>query len=168
MSASPSRRPLSALAAILLSASSAAAQQQPTKKGTANTFEVVGTSGVSAQQVCPVVALAAPGRAKVSTTPTLVNRCSSAVQIGCVTSIPTALPHYSTTRNQVYIIDKTENNPVQVNGHPAWATGGWAYTCIFSLPTRPFPFVYHHATTPPSCALVSAPAPFANSIFPAN
>lgn len=26
-------------------------------------------------------------------------------------------------RNQVYIIDKTENNPIQVNGHPAWATG---------------------------------------------
>ncbi|KAG9014897.1 hypothetical protein FRB94_009055 [Tulasnella sp. JGI-2019a] len=25
------------------------------------------------------------------------------------------------TPNKVYVIDKTENNPVQVNGHPAWA-----------------------------------------------
>jgi hypothetical protein len=24
---------------------------------------------------------------------------------------------------QIYIIDKTENNPIQVNGHPAWAVG---------------------------------------------
>lgn len=24
--------------------------------------------------------------------------------------------------NKVYIVDKTENNPVKVNGHPAWAT----------------------------------------------
>lgn len=24
--------------------------------------------------------------------------------------------------SKVYIVDKTENNPLQVNGHPAWAT----------------------------------------------
>ncbi|KAG8803885.1 hypothetical protein FRC16_002380 [Serendipita sp. 398] len=48
-----------------------ATAQQPTRQGTANTFKVVGHSGVSAQQV--------------------------------------------------YIVDKVENNPIQVNGHPAWA-----------------------------------------------
>lgn len=24
--------------------------------------------------------------------------------------------------NKVYVVDKTENNPVRINGHPAWAT----------------------------------------------
>jgi hypothetical protein len=28
----------------------------------------------------------------------------------------------STTSIQVYIVDKTENNPLQVDGHPAWAS----------------------------------------------
>ena len=51
MSASSSRRALSTLAIAAMSVMSAAAQQ-PTKKGTANTFEVIGNSGVSAQQVC--------------------------------------------------------------------------------------------------------------------
>lgn len=55
------------------------AAQQPTRQGTANTFKVVGHSGVSAQQMF----LGRPGK--------------------------------------VYIVDKVENNQVQVNGHPAWA-----------------------------------------------
>ena len=25
--------------------------------------------------------------------------------------------------NRVYIVDKTENNPTQIKGHPAWAAG---------------------------------------------
>lgn len=53
---------------------------QPSKSGQPNTFEVVGDSGVSAQQLF----LGMP--------------------------------------NQVFIVDKTENNPVKVAGHPAWAT----------------------------------------------
>ncbi|KAG8683122.1 hypothetical protein FRC09_016279, partial [Ceratobasidium sp. 395] len=52
---------------------------QPTRKGAPGTFEIVGESGVSAQQLF------------------LVGK-------------------------KVHIIDKVENNPVSVNGHPAWAT----------------------------------------------
>ena len=26
------------------------------------------------------------------------------------------------TLDKVYVIDKTENNPTQINGHPAWAS----------------------------------------------
>jgi len=53
---------------------------QPTRKGTPGAFEIVGESGVSAQQLF----LGAP--------------------------------------NKVYIVDKVENNPISVSGHPAWAT----------------------------------------------
>ncbi|KAG9104941.1 hypothetical protein FRC06_005008 [Ceratobasidium sp. 370] len=53
---------------------------QPTRKGAPGTFEIVGESGVSAQQL------------------------------------------FLGSNNKVYIIDKVENNPVAVNGHPAWAT----------------------------------------------
>lgn len=53
---------------------------QPTKSGQPNTFEIVGDSGVSAQQLF----LGMP--------------------------------------NQVFVVDKTENNPIEVAGHPAWAT----------------------------------------------
>ncbi|GAB1527050.1 hypothetical protein RhiTH_010225 [Rhizoctonia solani] len=53
---------------------------QPTKSAQSNTFEVVGDSGVSAQQLF----LGMP--------------------------------------NQVFVINKTERNPMQVAGHPAWAT----------------------------------------------
>lgn len=53
---------------------------QPSRKGAPGTFEIVGESGVSAQQL------------------------------------------FLGTDRKVYIIDKVENNPVQVNGHPAWAT----------------------------------------------
>jgi hypothetical protein len=27
------------------------------------------------------------------------------------------------TLDKVYFIDKVENNPAQINGHPAWASG---------------------------------------------
>jgi hypothetical protein len=67
-----------AAAATLLPPSVTA--QQPSKSGTPGTFEIVGTSGVSAQQL------------------------------------------FLGTLNKVYIIDKVENNPISVNGHPAWAT----------------------------------------------
>jgi hypothetical protein len=53
---------------------------QPAKAGKSNTFEVVGDSGVSAQQLF----LGMP--------------------------------------NQVFVVDKTERNPMQIAGHPAWAT----------------------------------------------
>ncbi|CAE6410335.1 unnamed protein product [Rhizoctonia solani] len=53
---------------------------QPARKGKPGTFEIVGNSGVSAQQL------------------------------------------FLGANNKVYIIDKVENNPVSVNGHPAWAT----------------------------------------------
>lgn len=37
------------------------------------------------------------------------------------------------TPNKVYIIDKVENNPQSINGHPAWASGKphseWPRTC---------------------------------------
>ena len=34
------------------------------------------------------------------------------------------------TVNSVYIVDKTENNPTQIAGHPAWAAG-WHYSHRF-------------------------------------
>ena len=27
------------------------------------------------------------------------------------------------TLDKIYIVDKVENNPTQINGHPAWAAG---------------------------------------------
>ncbi|KAG8779033.1 hypothetical protein FRC12_024682, partial [Ceratobasidium sp. 428] len=50
---------------------------QPSKSGQPNTFEIVGDSGVSAQQLF----LGMP--------------------------------------NQLFVVDKTENNPIEVAGHPA-------------------------------------------------
>ena len=35
------------------------------------------------------------------------------------------------TTDKVYIIDKTEANPAQVAGHPAWAAGGHA--CVYVI-----------------------------------
>ncbi|KAG8925018.1 hypothetical protein FRC02_009973 [Tulasnella sp. 418] len=37
-------------------------------------------------------------------------------------SIVSAQQLFLGTNNKVYIIDKTENNPTQINGHPAWAS----------------------------------------------
>ena len=36
----------------------------------------------------------------------------------------TAIPQlFVGTANKVYFVDKVENNPVTINGHPAWASG---------------------------------------------
>ncbi|KZP00880.1 copper radical oxidase [Calocera viscosa TUFC12733] len=53
---------------------------QPTKSGVPGTFEIVGNSGASAQQM------------------------------------------FLGTSNKIYILDKTEANPLQVGGYPAWGT----------------------------------------------
>ncbi|KIM23987.1 glyoxal oxidase [Serendipita vermifera MAFF 305830] len=78
-SLAPSHPRLLPLFSLVLANALTVAAQQPTRHGVANTFEIVGNSGVSAQQMF----LGRPGK--------------------------------------IYILDKTENNPVQVNGHPAWA-----------------------------------------------
>ncbi|KAJ9124101.1 hypothetical protein QFC22_000896 [Naganishia vaughanmartiniae] len=70
---------LRTLSVCLLQASTILSQSANAQK--ANTFVVVGESGVSAQQL-----------------------------------------FLSNSGKKVYIIDKAENNPAQVNGHPAWAT----------------------------------------------
>ena len=36
-------------------------------------------------------------------------------------SIASAQQMFLGTLDKVYIVDKTENNPTQINGHPAWA-----------------------------------------------
>ncbi|KDQ20478.1 hypothetical protein BOTBODRAFT_169228 [Botryobasidium botryosum FD-172 SS1] len=72
--------------AVLASAACASAANiiptpgQPTKSGVPGTFEIVGESGVSGQQI------------------------------------------FLGTNNKVYVVDKTEANPLQVAGHAAWAT----------------------------------------------
>lgn len=48
---------------------------------TPGTFQIVGNSGVSAQQL------------------------------------------FLGTKDKVYIIDKVQNNPITISGHPAWAVG---------------------------------------------
>ena len=37
------------------------------------------------------------------------------------TSVPLQL--FLGTTDKVYIVDKTENNPTPIHGHPAWAAG---------------------------------------------
>ncbi|KAG8908124.1 hypothetical protein FRB99_000152 [Tulasnella sp. 403] len=73
---------LNLLSSVAIVARVALAQTgQPYWPGTGSgTFQIVGESGASAQQL------------------------------------------FLGTSDRVYIIDKTENNPLQVNGHPAWAT----------------------------------------------
>ncbi|KAF5351680.1 hypothetical protein D9756_007693 [Leucocoprinus leucothites] len=56
---------------------------QPKRKGTINSFEIIGDSLVSAQQL------------------------------------------FVGTPDKVYFVDKVENNPARINGHPAWASE-WA------------------------------------------
>ena len=73
-----------ATAACALNTLSVNAQSdgQPSHAGTGpGTFEIVGLSGVSAQQL------------------------------------------FLGNKDKVYIIDKTQNNQAQINGHPAWAVG---------------------------------------------
>ncbi|CAE6530219.1 unnamed protein product [Rhizoctonia solani] len=69
-----------ALTIVTLGLLQLAQAAQPSRKGTPGSFEIVGESGVSAQQL------------------------------------------FLGPKNKVYVIDKVENNPVSVNGHPAWAT----------------------------------------------
>lgn len=37
------------------------------------------------------------------------------------------------TRNKVYFIDKVENNPTQIKGHPAWASGEYIVSIVYAL-----------------------------------
>jgi hypothetical protein len=155
MSASSPLRPLSAIPAILAilaisHSPSPAAAQQPTKMGTANTFEVVGTSGVSAQQVLllvlALVLVPVPPTAANPTPPVDVPWHSTPGPSHRAYRPPYTPSHL--LYKQVYIIDKTENNPAQVNGHPAWATGE---------PTNPF---FARLPACPACPLArSTPAP---------
>ncbi|SRR6266702_1646457 len=69
---------------------------------TAN-FEVVGSSIVSAQQV------------HISTHYVLYN--------DLLTETSVQLQLFLGTADKVYIVDKTENNPTPIHGHPAWAAG---------------------------------------------
>ncbi|KAF8893528.1 copper radical oxidase [Infundibulicybe gibba] len=68
------------LASIHAQSTTAPAPGQPAHSGTPGTFEIIGNSLVSAQQM------------------------------------------FLGTEDKVYLVDKTENNPAQVNGHPAWAS----------------------------------------------
>lgn len=71
------------------------AQTAPSHAGTGpGTWEIVGDTGVSAQQL------------------------------------------FLGNDQKVYIIDKTQNNEAQVNGHPAWATG--AHLIIHSTFDGPY------------------------------
>jgi len=65
---------------LLSLAQTLAAPGQPTHSGTPNTFEVIGESLVSAQQL------------------------------------------FMAGNNKIYFVDKVENNPSEINGHPAWAS----------------------------------------------
>lgn len=78
---------------------SALASAQNTTTGStslANKFVVVGTSGVSAQQL-----FRGQGN-KVSAYPYVID-----IPTDCIVLL-----------SKVYILDKTENNPQQINGHP--------------------------------------------------
>ena len=75
---------------------------QPTATGTTGQFQITGNSLVSAQQVL----FAYPW---LSSNTGLTSCFCSKVFLG--------------TPNKVYIIDKVENNPHSINGHPAWASG---------------------------------------------
>ena len=74
---------------------------QPTQQATVEGFVILGSSYVSAQQVRAFHL-------------TRTNR-------SCEVSIPCQI--FLGTPDKVYFIDKVENNPTQINGHPAWASG---------------------------------------------
>lgn len=40
-----------------------------------------------------------------------------------LTVTPFRLQLFLGTTDKVYIVDKTENNPTPIHGHPAWAAG---------------------------------------------
>ena len=76
---------------------------QPSHKATLGTFNIIGFSLVSAQQVHILFIIHEP----------------------TIHSIPCQL--FLGTPDKVYFIDKVENNPTQINGHPAWASGAPPY-----------------------------------------
>ena len=71
---------------------------QPNNTGDVGQFQIVGNSLVSAQQV--------------NSSPLTRSRLHF-----------TFLQMLLGTANNVYIIDKVENNPTMIAGHPAWASG---------------------------------------------
>lgn len=73
---------------------------QPTHQGTLGTFNIIGSSLVSAQQVQSLSAM------HVST---FIKTYAWQIFVG--------------TPDKVYFVDKVENNPTQINDHPAWASG---------------------------------------------
>jgi hypothetical protein len=76
------------------------ASGQPNQSDHLNQFEIVGNSLVCAQQV----------RYITNTSDTLTLPESQKLFVG-------------TPDSKVYIVDKTENNAAQINGHPAWGSG---------------------------------------------
>lgn len=73
---------------------------QPTHKGETGKFELLENSIVSSQQV--------------KTPYCLVTFCILTENY---------MQLFLGRPDKVYIIDKVENNPTQINGHPAWASG---------------------------------------------
>jgi len=87
---------------------------QPPQTSLLNNFEIAGNSYASAQQVCVSPA-----------------RVSSAL-------FEYSIEVFLGTLDKVYIVDKTENNAQQINGHPAWAAGGCPpFVCSSSLHAAP-------------------------------
>ena len=76
---------------------------QPTQQAALGTFNIIGSSLVSAQQVHTLFIIHEP----------------------TIHSTPCQL--FLGTPDKVYFIDKVENNPTQINGHPAWASGAPPY-----------------------------------------
>ena len=70
---------------------------QPVYKGDPGKFEIIGNTIVSAQQV--------------------------GVDIILGLSLQLVLQIFLGRPDKVYLIDKVENNPAQINGHPVWASG---------------------------------------------
>ena len=88
---------LAAVGAASIPSAYAAAAGQPAHAGTGpGTWEIIGDTGVSAQQL------------------------------------------FLGTENKVYVIDKTQNNVAQINGHPAWATG--TLLSLLFAPHSHFPY----------------------------
>lgn len=92
-------RTTSLASCLLLSVASTWAQQPLSKAATIGGFSIVGNSIASAQQVC------------------VYTFFRSAVLFDRGAQM------FLGTETRVYIVDKTENNPTQINGHPAWAAG---------------------------------------------
>ena len=77
---------------------------QPTQQAALGTFNIIGSSLVSAQQVHTLFII---------------------IHQPTIHPIPCQL--FLGTLDKVYFIDKVENNPTQINGHPAWASGAPPY-----------------------------------------